>query len=65
MKDDPVITRIRTARHHISEECSHDPKKLVAYYMERQKRRKEKELAANETPLDPLSTVSTTEKQAK
>jgi hypothetical protein len=37
MKDDPTIKRIREARHKISERFNHDPKKLVAYYIERQK----------------------------
>jgi hypothetical protein len=37
MSDDPVISRIRIARHHISEKCDHDPKKLVEYYLQRQK----------------------------
>lgn len=36
-KDDPVIARIREARHRISEECGHDPYKLVARYIEVQK----------------------------
>ena len=29
-------------RHAISEECGHDPKKLVAYYMKRQRQAQEK-----------------------
>ena len=33
MKDDLVIDRIRKARHSISAECRHDPKKLVEYYI--------------------------------
>jgi hypothetical protein len=37
MKDDPVIQRIREARHRISEKCGHDPTALVNYYMEMQK----------------------------
>ena len=36
MKDDPVIGRIRAARHHISEECKRDPHQLVVYYQKRQ-----------------------------
>lgn len=32
MNDDPIIDRIREVRHRISEEHSHDPKKLVEYY---------------------------------
>lgn len=41
MKDDPAIGRVREARHRISEECGHDPKRLVAYYLERQRQRQE------------------------
>ncbi len=40
MNNDPVIERIREIRNIISEEYDHDPKKLVAYYMERQKKKK-------------------------
>ena len=35
MKDDPTIRRIREVRHRISEQCDHDPEKLVAYYIRR------------------------------
>lgn len=35
--DDEEIDRIRAARHRISERFGHDPYRLVAYYMERQK----------------------------
>ena len=42
MKDEPTISRIREVRHQISEECGHDPKKLVAYYMKRQRQAQEK-----------------------
>lgn len=38
MKDDPTITRIREVRHSISEKCGHDPKKLVEYYIQLQKK---------------------------
>jgi len=38
MKDDPTIRRIREARHEISEANQHDPRKLVEYYLELQKR---------------------------
>jgi len=37
MKDDPAIGSIRSVRHMISEECGHDPKRLIAYYRERQR----------------------------
>jgi len=35
--DDEEIARIREARHRISERVGHDPYRLVAYYIERQK----------------------------
>ena len=35
---DPVIDEIREARHRISARFDHDPSRLVAYYMELQKR---------------------------
>ena len=35
--EDP-IDRIRRIRHEISKRFDHDPRKLVEYYMERQKR---------------------------
>jgi len=41
MKDDPAIQAIRAVRHRISAERAHDPKRLVAYYMELQQKRKE------------------------
>lgn len=37
IQDDPTIARIREIRHRISEECGHDPHKLVARYIEMQK----------------------------
>ena len=38
MKDDPTIQRIRDARHRISEKNQHDPRKVVQYYVELQKK---------------------------
>ena len=37
VEDDPVIAAIREVRHRISEECGHDPARLVEYFMEIQK----------------------------
>ena len=34
---DPVIDEIREYRHRISERCGHDPQRLYAYYVERQR----------------------------
>lgn len=39
---DEEIARIREVRHQISEQFGHDPYRLVAYYMERQKEHREK-----------------------
>ena len=38
MQADPTVERIRQIRHKISEECGHDPKKLVKYYTKYQQR---------------------------
>lgn len=41
-KDDPTIQRIRKARHEISETNQHDPQMLVDYYLELQKKYRER-----------------------
>ena len=33
---DPVIDEVRAVRHRISEQCGHDPARLVAHYMKLQ-----------------------------
>jgi hypothetical protein len=38
MKKDPTVERIRQTRHEISEQCRHDPKRLVDYYMNFQRK---------------------------
>ena len=38
MNIDPLLAPIREARHRISAEFNHDPRRLVAYYMERQRK---------------------------
>lgn len=38
MKPDPTIERIRRIRHEISEQCDHDPQKIVEYYMRYQRK---------------------------
>lgn len=38
LEDDPTIRRIRDARHRISEECGHDARRLVEYYVEMERR---------------------------
>lgn len=37
-QSDPVIDEIRKVRHRISARFDHDPERLVAYYMELQKK---------------------------
>ncbi len=37
MNSDPTITRIRTVRHHISEQYQHDAQRLIDHYIEREK----------------------------
>jgi len=37
-EDDPMVADVRKARHQISAECGHDSKRLVAYYMEMEKK---------------------------
>lgn len=52
MQDDPAVERVREVRHQISQQCDHDPKKLVAYYMRLQERHKERllEVVKDEKP---------------
>jgi hypothetical protein len=40
MTTDPLVAAIREARHQISAEFNHDPRRLVAYYLERQRKLK-------------------------
>ncbi|KHD10976.1 hypothetical protein PN36_24315 [Candidatus Thiomargarita nelsonii] len=54
MKNDPVLNRIWEARHSISMQCEHDPKKLVAYYLQRQKSH-QKQLFGNNVGKDVAS----------
>jgi hypothetical protein len=36
MHDDPTLDHVREVRHRISQQCAHDPKKLVEYYIQLQ-----------------------------
>ena len=38
MKTDPSIERVRKVRHQISSEFDHDPKQLIQYYIQLQKK---------------------------
>jgi hypothetical protein len=48
MSEDEVIARIREARRQISEECAHDPRKIVEYYKELQQKHKDRILRSEE-----------------
>jgi hypothetical protein len=54
VKDDPTIQRIRDARHRISEQNGHDPRRIVQYYIEIQKKYKDRIISGEEmTPPRP------------
>lgn len=55
MENDPTISRIRQARHEVSERCGHDARKLVAYYQELQKRHADR-LVPSKTDADKSDT---------
>lgn len=42
MQEDQAIAEIREVRRQISEECDHDPRKLITYYKELQLQHKER-----------------------
>jgi len=48
-RSDPVIYEIREIRHRISADLDHDPARLVAYYMELQKRHRDRFIDAPHT----------------
>ncbi|HEX6748779.1 MAG TPA: hypothetical protein VF092_15890 [Longimicrobium sp.] len=50
-----LIAEVRAARHRISERFGHDPYKLVAYYMERQKAHAERLIRAPEDARTAIS----------
>ena len=49
---DPVIDEVREVRHRISARVDHDPARLVAYYIELQKRYEDR-LIAVESAAEP------------
>jgi len=48
-EDGEEITCVRAVRHRISERFGHDPYRLVAYYMERQKEHEDRLVRASES----------------
>ena len=57
MKNDPVLNRIWEARHAISMQCDHDPKKLVAYYLQRQKNHQKQLFSRSQTNTDSVGSA--------
>ena len=49
MQEDQAIAEIREVRRQISEECDHDPRKLIAYYKELQLRHQDRLLRPEES----------------
>ncbi len=54
-KDVSTIKRIRDSRRRISENFNHNPKKIIEYYIEIQKKHKER-LLDNETEIKKANT---------
>ena len=49
-QNDPVIDEIREVRHRISARFDHDPERLVAYYIELQRRYQDRLIEAEKSP---------------
>ncbi|HXU33369.1 MAG TPA: hypothetical protein VN851_22600 [Thermoanaerobaculia bacterium] len=54
---DDEIAQVRAARHRISERFDHDPYRLVAYYMERQKELTDRLVRAPEAETVPAESI--------
>ncbi len=50
MRTDLTIDRIRKIRHEISEECNHDTRKLLEYYMKYQQKYADRLMKRSITP---------------
>lgn len=55
---DPVIDEIREVRHRISARFDHDPKRLVAHYMEYQKQYQDRLIETETTPERPVGSAT-------
>jgi hypothetical protein len=55
---DPVIDEIRAVRSRISAQFDHDPKKLVEYYIELQKRHADRLIGKGKDPAPKDGTAS-------
>ena len=62
MQSDPTLDHVREVRHRISQQCDHDPKKLVEYYIQLQakyagrllEQGKDKQPKATPAPAEPV-----------
>lgn len=54
---DELISEIRRARHRISERFGHDPFRMAAYYMERQKEYEDRLIRAPESEVTGKSST--------
>lgn len=57
-QSDPVIDEIREVRHRISARFDHDPRRLVAYYMELQKQYRDRLIESEQTPERPIEAAT-------
>ena len=55
--NDAVLTAIRKARHEISKDQEHDPRRVVAYYLERQKQYSDRLIGSPDLEEEVLSTI--------
>jgi hypothetical protein len=59
MQEDQAIAEIREVRRRISEECDHDPRKLITYYKELQLRHQERLVRPVDLPSCDASKTET------
>ncbi len=57
-QSDPVIDEIREVRHRISAQFDHDPKRLVAHYMEFQKQYQDRLIRTEQTAERPVEATT-------
>lgn len=60
MKVESAIERIRRIRHEMSEECDHNPKKLVAYLQKLQQNHQDRLISSKNNRMDDLTDVNIT-----
>jgi hypothetical protein len=50
METESALARVRKARHEISEELGHDPRKLIEHYINLQQQHRDRLVISPETP---------------